>query len=82
MENKSEVAHILAKIDAEFQAGHLALHGFAEGTARHTFITRRMENMYNNLATLRAKYGEDVAMQALIAWQDGTASQESGRTAP
>lgn len=46
MDNKSEVARILAQIEAEYEAGHAGLYGIAEGHARHSFITARMENMY------------------------------------
>ena len=74
MEHQSEVARLLAQIDAEYQAGHQALHRFASGTTRHAFITTRMENMYKNVEELRTKFGEEVAMQALIAWQDAAAS--------
>jgi len=45
MENKSEVARILAQIAQEYEAGHNGLCGLAQGTARHSFITARMENM-------------------------------------
>ena len=45
MENRSEVARILAQIAQEYEAGHNGLSGLAQGTARHNFITARMENM-------------------------------------
>lgn len=45
MENKSEVARILAQIVQEYEAGHNGLYGLAQGTTRHSFITARMENM-------------------------------------
>jgi len=45
MESKSEVARILAQIAQEYEAGHNGLCGLAQGTARHSFITARMENM-------------------------------------
>ena len=45
MENKSEVARILAQIAQEYEAGHNGLYGIAQGNARHSFITARMENM-------------------------------------
>ena len=43
--NRSEVARILAQIRTEYEASHNALHGLAQGTAQHSFITARMENM-------------------------------------
>jgi len=45
MENKSEIARILAQIAQEYEAGHNGLYGLTQGTARHNFITARMENM-------------------------------------
>jgi len=45
MENKSEIARILAQIAQEYEAGQNGLYGPAQGTARHSFITARMENM-------------------------------------
>ena len=69
-EPKSEVARLMQQIDAEYEAGRQALHGPALGTAQHAFITRRMENMATQFATLRALVGDEEAMQAMIAWQD------------
>jgi len=45
MENKSEVSRILAQIAQEYEAGNSGLSGLAQGTARHSFITARMESM-------------------------------------
>ena len=45
MDNKSEVTRILAQIEQEYEAGHSGLYGLVQGTARHSFITARMENM-------------------------------------
>jgi hypothetical protein len=42
---QSEVARILAQIDAEYQAARNGLSGLAQGNTRHSFITARMENM-------------------------------------
>ncbi len=75
MTNLSEVAGLMAKIDAEFQAGQQAIHGFALGTAKHDFINKRMENMCDNLEVLSQQFGEEVAMQAVIAWQDAVAEK-------
>jgi hypothetical protein len=43
-ENKSEVARLLQQIEQECSAARLGLHGYAV-TARHKFITARMERM-------------------------------------
>jgi len=45
MENKSEVARILTQIAQEYESAQNGLYGPAQGSARHSFITARMENM-------------------------------------
>jgi hypothetical protein len=44
-ENKSEVARVLEQIELEFQAAQRGLYGLAVGTAKHQFITNKMEQM-------------------------------------
>ena len=40
--NKSEVAHLMARIDAAYEASLQGLQGLAQGTAQHEIINRRM----------------------------------------
>lgn len=42
---RSEVAQLLAQIQAEYESGTLGFSGLACGTARHQFITARMERI-------------------------------------
>jgi hypothetical protein len=42
---QSEVAYLLAQICAEYKAAERALHGYADGISRHSFITAKMERM-------------------------------------
>lgn len=58
MENKSEVARILTQIVQEYEAGQNGLYGIAQGTARHSFITARMENMARLQNELEKLVGE------------------------
>jgi hypothetical protein len=58
MEHKSEVARILARIAQEYEAGRNGLQGLAQGTARHSFITARMENMARLQNELEKLVGE------------------------
>ncbi len=51
-ENKSEVARLMAAIDAEHEAARAGLQGLAQGKAKHEVITRHMENMGRYLDTL------------------------------
>ncbi len=44
-QSQSEVARLIERIDQEYTAASLALSGLAEGAARHTFISTRMERM-------------------------------------
>jgi len=73
--NKSEVANLMAQIQAEYEAGQLALRGLAQGTSKHAFITRRMENMATYMDELKAAIGEEAALQAMINLQDEATSE-------
>ena len=44
-EHRSEVARLLTKITAEYEAAQRGLTGLAYGTSQHEFISARMENM-------------------------------------
>ena len=79
-ENKSEVATLMAQIDAAFQAGRQAINGLSLGSAQHAFITARMAHMGEMMIHVREKYGDAVAMQVMKAWDhaaDSTASPGS-----
>ena len=43
--HQSEVARLLSKITAEYEAAQRGLSGLAYGTSQHDFITARMENL-------------------------------------
>ena len=58
MENQSDVARILAQICAEYEASNNGLYGLAQGTARHAFITARLENMGKLHEQLQELVGE------------------------
>jgi hypothetical protein len=70
IQERSEVASLMRQIEQEYEAGQQAMYGLALGTARHDFITQRMENMAQRIEELRTVVGEAVAMQMMIAWQD------------
>ena len=55
---KSEVARILAQIEAEYEASQSGLSGLASGTAQHEFITARMERLGELHSELRTLVGE------------------------
>jgi len=62
---RSEVARLLDRIDAEYEAGQRALQGLCYGTSQHEFITKRMENMGQLHQELRNMVGD--AAIAMIA---------------
>jgi hypothetical protein len=64
-ENKSEVARIMRQIEMEYEAAQHGLYGFAAGTAKHEFITARMENIGHYHEQLKTLVGEEQAVVAL-----------------
>jgi hypothetical protein len=56
--NQSEVARLLEQISLEYEAAHRGMYGFACGTAKHEFITARMENMGNLHSKLQEIVGD------------------------
>jgi hypothetical protein len=61
----SEVARLLARFRAEYEAAQWGFSGLAFGTSQHKFITAKMENMWKVHAELHDLVG-DTAM-AMIA---------------
>jgi hypothetical protein len=64
-EHDSEVARLLARFRAEYEAAQYGLSGLAFGTSQHRFITAKMENMWKVHEELHELVG-DTAM-AMIA---------------
>ena len=67
----SEVARLRAQIQAEYEAAERALYGFADGTARHKFITTRMERMEACVDELVALVGIEEAAAILAETLEG-----------
>jgi hypothetical protein len=69
-ERRSEVARLIQSIEAEYHAAQQGLIGLAQGTARHQFITARMEKGAERLLKLIAegKHEEVQAMMETPAW--------------
>jgi hypothetical protein len=61
--NRSEVARLREQIAQEHQAAEWALTGLANGTAKHRFITRRMERIGDHQQRLASLIGEKESMQ-------------------
>jgi hypothetical protein len=79
MEKKSEVARILAQIAQEYEAGKSGLQGLAQGTARHSFITARLENMAKLHNELEKLVGEQaIGLVAARLEQLGDANNSRG----
>ena len=64
-EQRSEVVRLLAQITEEYKAAQNGLTGLSSGTARHDFITARMENMGQLHSQLQTIVGD--AAIAMIA---------------
>jgi len=58
-EQQSEVAQLLLRISAEYEAARQGLHGLARGSSQHRFITRRMERMWELHTQLQALVGDE-----------------------
>lgn len=54
----SDIARIRRQIEEEYMSAKLGLSGLAEGTARHHFITKRMENMWEQFQQLVQVVGQ------------------------
>ena len=63
-EQRSEVARLLRQIAEEYEAAQRGLTGIAFGTARHDFITARMENMGQLHGQLQSLVG-DIAVEMI-----------------
>jgi len=64
-ENRSEVARLRQRIAQEYEAAIRGLTGLAYGTAKHEFITKRMEQMGVCHETLKHLVGEQEATRML-----------------
>lgn len=62
----SMVARLRAQIALEYTAATWGLHGIAEGTAKHRFITARLENIGACHAGLKEIIGEDLASRVMV----------------
>jgi len=68
---KSEVARLKEQIRREYDAAQQALSGLAQGTAQHSFITARMENVHSAHEQLAVLVGpeEAIAILAQTVWK-------------
>ncbi len=64
-ENKSEVAHLMAEIDTEYDAARTGLLGLAQGTSQHAFITKRMEIIEKHLEGLTKVASPETMMEVM-----------------
>jgi hypothetical protein len=61
-QNNSEVARLMAQIEAEHEAAQRGMKGLAEGTARHKFIEAHTRRMWALKDELSKMVGENEAM--------------------
>jgi hypothetical protein len=62
----SEVAQLRERIQLEYEAAQQGLSGMAQGTARHAFITQRLENMALHHQVLQQLVGEYEAIKIFV----------------
>ena len=69
-ESKSEVASLMQRIDREREAAQQGLTGLAYGTARHDFVTARMERGAERILLLiqEGKLAEAIALMETETW--------------
>lgn len=79
--NNSEVARIKQQITLESDAARSALYGSMKGAAKHSFITKRMENMGKFRDKLAQCVGSDEATKFLIGTMNEEASATQNRKA-
>lgn len=65
-ENHSEIARLRQRIAQEYEAAQRGLTGFAEGSAKHEFITARMENIGVCHHALQVLVGEGEAARIMV----------------
>ena len=74
MSNKSEVAALLCQIEDEYEAGRAAMYSMAYGTARHDFISAKMDAAQAASARLIETIGKEQALPLIAAAMDGKPS--------
>lgn len=69
-ENKSEVARLMRQIELEYEAARRGLTGYAI-TAKHEFITARMERIGEHHSALQELIGAQKAIHFLVKVFEG-----------
>lgn len=64
--SQSEVARLRERIAEEYEAARRGLTGMASGTARHAFITRKMERLGQLHQELGRVVGEQQATEIVV----------------
>lgn len=69
--NQSEVSHIRQQIAREHHMAEWARTGLIVGTAKHRFISRRMDAIGRQQEALASLIGEEASMQLVVALFEG-----------
>ena len=64
--SESEIARLMAHIDAETTAAYQGLYGLAWGTSRHDIINAKMERIAALNDELTAQLGEEAAINIVL----------------
>jgi hypothetical protein len=63
--HESEIVRLREQVELEYESMMLGLHGFAEGSAIHEFISAKMARVEGYHDELAREIGEDLATQMI-----------------
>ncbi|SRR5260370_34993187 len=76
---QSDVARLLSRINAEYQAAQWGLSGLSHGSSTHEFITARMEHMEIAREQLVELVGDEMEATRLVVEQLSKDKPEEGK---
>jgi hypothetical protein len=75
-QNNSEVARLRQQINDEYTAAYCGLYGLTEGSARHEFINKRMQNIQVAYERIAGLVGTDEAIELVVNMIEAIQEQE------
>src|SRR5438876_12422254 len=67
---ETELRRLLRQIDEEYESARAGMHGFSSGTARHAFISAKMERIDGYQEKLISLVGDDEALRLILRAND------------
>ncbi len=78
-DHRSEIARLRQRIAEEYEAATRGLTGFATGSAKHQFITQRMEHIGTYRETLQSLVGEQEAIRIVAETLEAVQAAPGGK---